>query len=232
MINLVQYPKYFDECPEFGMGMHFGTSDGSFKNKLENAGLFVVFNSVFAVRVEELESAELLSLFNKTRDFFEVERSLPEKRYVQIRPCEDNDVIDKHLNFTMSHKRRLKSQGHIHGSPPFTGHSASAQRFVRFSAFPNDRRITARDGLLPGTFATSHTDASSVHTALSAVGHYALPNITAPQFRFEISPPPLTDLYYGTVSPNFGQSGGGTEIEFYRGVADGSVSGPSMIPVY
>jgi hypothetical protein len=86
--------------------------------------------------------------------------------------------------------------------------------------------------LVPGTFATSSHDAAHVSTALTVVGRYALPSIQAPRFQFDIIPPPLTDLYYGTVSPAFGQSGGGTEIEFWRGAADGSVSGPSMLSVY
>jgi hypothetical protein len=51
-----------------------------------------------------------------------------------------------------------------------------AQVFKRFTAFENDRRITADHGLLPGTYATTKADANNGKTGLEAVARYTSPN--------------------------------------------------------
>src|SRR6266404_5372922 len=51
--------------------------------------------------------------------------------------------------------------------------------FKRFSAYANDRRITKKQGLTPGTFATTREDADAfVRTGTDAVKRYALENKT------------------------------------------------------
>src|SRR6201987_631871 len=50
------------------------------------------------------------------------------------------------------------------------------QKFKRFSAYANDRRVTANGGLVPGTYATTEEDAKHVKTGRDAVKRYALPN--------------------------------------------------------
>lgn len=214
------------------MGVHIGIRQrGMISEKANSEDVFIVFNGSFAVRYEEMiqSNSKMPNIFVKNTSVFNEESEIETSR---IEPCEYYDLISDVLELPRWFRKRLEQQGHVHGSPPFSDVSTDGQRFVRFSAYANDRRVTARGGLLPGSYATSFLDASTILTALSAVGHYALPNIAPPQYRFEISPPPLTDLHYGTALPNFGQSGGGTEIEFFRGVPDGHVSGPLMMPVY
>ena len=228
-ILAVSNRQIFDDCAEFAMGIHIGRRRKEQMSRTPaRESIFIVFNGTFAASVADIEISN-----SKLGDFPVKEGFIGEAlETIELVPCEDIGQVGEMLGLSRWYLRRLTHQGHVHGSPPFSGCTTNGQSFVRFSAFHDDRRVTARGGLLPGTHSTSFTDASSVLTALTAVGHYALPSMAAPQYRFEILPPPLTDIYYGTVSPNFGQSGGGTEIEFYRGVADGHVSGPTMIPVY
>jgi hypothetical protein len=53
--------------------------------------------------------------------------------------------------------------------------TAGEEEFSRFCAFANDRRVTAKRGLLPGTYATTAADAAHVATGTQAVSRYALP---------------------------------------------------------
>lgn len=241
-ISYVAKPANFDSTPEFAMGLHIGWVQHVPRKKAIRYDLvYAIFNSSLAISIADLLSSEhsnlTLSIIadergdspDWVRDFISEEKGIETKPIV---PCEDIEVISTALGLSQWQMHRLRRAGHVHGSPPFTGSSRNGERFVRYSAFQNDRRITPLGGLVPGSFATSSHDAAHVSTALTVVGRYALPSIQAPRFRFDIVPPPLTDLYYGTVSPAFGQSGGGTEIEFWRGAADGSVSGPSMLTVY
>src|ERR1044071_4694156 len=46
--------------------------------------------------------------------------------------------------------------------------------FKRFSAYANDRRVTADGRLLPGSYATTAPDAGNVRTGKEAVARYAL----------------------------------------------------------
>lgn len=219
----VSSPEAFDRTPEFAMGFHFGMRRRSHGAYVEQTDQFLVLNGTLALSVELLERANMPSAAGQ----------LPPSMFeatVAIEPCEDVPLFLAVAGLPETIRRRMQNQGHVHGPPPFVGQSRNSDRFVRFSAFVNDRRVGQNGDLLPGTFATSLRDADMVPTALTAVGHYALPSILPPTYRFDIVPPPLTGYHFGTVAPAFGQSGGGTEIEFFTGVGPGSVSGPSMIP--
>jgi hypothetical protein len=103
--------------------------------------------------------------------------------------------------------------------------------FKRFSAYINDRRITAGKGLTAGTFATTKEDAdANVKTGTDAVSRYALPNPKPASNVFTISPQKDTDLKRGTAQPANNQPGGGVEVIFVNGVPDGTVTGPATIP--
>jgi hypothetical protein len=103
--------------------------------------------------------------------------------------------------------------------------------FKRFSAFPNDRRITPGKGLTAGTFATTKEDADAhVRTGADAVARYALPNPTPASNVFTIYPPESADLKRGTAQPANNQPGGGAEVIFVNGLPDGTVTGPTTIP--
>ncbi len=105
------------------------------------------------------------------------------------------------------------------------------EEFKRFSAFANDRRVTANRGLLPGTYATTATDAAHVATGTQAVSRYALPNPTPAVHRFTIQPPAGTNLQRGITQPAYGQPGGGVEVIFTAGSPDHTVTlPPDVIP--
>lgn len=109
--------------------------------------------------------------------------------------------------------------------------TSKLEQFKRFSAFLNDRRVTAKNGLLPGTYATTAADATHVQTGSQAVARYALPNPTPAVHRFTIDPPVGVVLQRGIVQAKFGQPGGGVEVIFTCGSPDKTVTlPPDIIP--
>jgi hypothetical protein len=103
--------------------------------------------------------------------------------------------------------------------------------FKRFSAFKDDRRVTAGKGLTAGTFATTKEDADvHIKTGTDAVKRYALENKTPASNVFTIKPPKETNLQRGIVEPAYGEPGGGVEVIFVKGSPDGTVTGPDVIP--
>lgn len=79
------------------------------------------------------------------------------------------------------------------------------EKFKRFSAYANDRRVTANGGLLPGTYATTEQDAKHVKTGRDAVKRYALPNPAPAVSVLTIEPPQRTRLRRGVAQPAYGQ---------------------------
>lgn len=109
--------------------------------------------------------------------------------------------------------------------------TTAGEIFKRFSAYPNDNRITPGKGLTPGTFATTKEDADAhVRTGADAVARYALPNPKPASNVFTITPAADSELKRGTTQPAYGQPGGGVEVIFVNGLPDGTVTGPTTIP--
>ncbi|HEY4273617.1 MAG TPA: hypothetical protein VGM65_16575 [Candidatus Udaeobacter sp.] len=104
------------------------------------------------------------------------------------------------------------------------------EKFERFSAYANDRRVTATGALVPGTYATTEADAKHVKTGRDAVKRYALPNPKPAVYVFTIDPPLRTKLKRGVAQPAYGQPGGGVEVIFVNGSPDKTVTGPAQIP--
>lgn len=104
------------------------------------------------------------------------------------------------------------------------------EKFKRFSAYANDRRVTASGALLPGTYATTEQDAKHVKTGRDAVKRYALPNPAPAVHVFTIKPPLKTRLQRGVARPAYGQPGGGVEVIFVNGSPNNTVTGPAQIP--
>jgi hypothetical protein len=104
------------------------------------------------------------------------------------------------------------------------------ERFKRFSAYANDRRVTPTGALLPGTYATTEEDAKHVRTGRDAVRRYALPNPMPAVNVFTIDPPIRTILKRGIAQPAYGQPGGGVEVIFVTGSPPKTVTGPVQIP--
>jgi hypothetical protein len=106
-----------------------------------------------------------------------------------------------------------------------------AEIFKRFSAYANDKRVTAGKGLTPGTFATTKEDAdANIKNGTDAVARYALPNSKPASNVFTITPAKDTDLKRGTAQPAYNQPGGGVEVIFVKGLPEGTVTGPVSIP--
>ena len=114
-----------------------------------------------------------------------------------------------------------------HGS--YLSQSLPSENFVRYSAFRNDLRINSDGSVQPGTYVTTATDAGVVPSGLAAVARYALPNKTPAVFRFTVSPPDGTAIRCGTVTPNFGEAGGGVEVFLTNGAPANSALGPNVI---
>ena len=87
--------------------------------------------------------------------------------------------------------------------------------FFRVSATPEDPRITATGHFVPGTYATTFNDLKLVPSGLAAVGRYALPIALSARFLHSIVT--TSAFKMGTALPNFGQSGGGVEVQFHSG---------------
>lgn len=88
--------------------------------------------------------------------------------------------------------------------------------YLRYSAFPIDRRVRSDGSFVPGTYATTYNDAAMVPSGFAAVGRYALPSSLSAQFVFPIVTN-ASPIYVGTATPNFGQAGGGVEVLFPNG---------------
>jgi hypothetical protein len=106
------------------------------------------------------------------------------------------------------------------------GKTNAGDAFYRFSAFENDRRVTASGALLPGTYATTKADGDQVKTGKEAVERYALPNDEPASYRFSIKPEGGTTIQSGTVQPAYGHAGGGVEVIFSDGTQDHTVTLP------
>lgn len=102
--------------------------------------------------------------------------------------------------------------------------------FRRFSAFEQDRRITADGGLLPGTYGTTAEDARYVRTGADAVRRYALPNPDPAKYEFVILPLAGTIIQEGIVEPAYGQPGGGVEVIFVKGSPSKTVTRGRTLP--
>ena len=99
-------------------------------------------------------------------------------------------------------------------------------RFYRFSAFQNDRRVTPEKSLLPGTYATTEKDGNTIKTGKEAVERYALPNDDPASYRFTVKPEKDTTIQTGIVQPANGHQGGGVEVIFTDGTQKDTVTLP------
>lgn len=214
----------FDQYHEMGMGYHFArATSGSARGELH-----IVLNGVIGLSVEDLRlkpNDEKFMMLRKYIVNIDDIGEIIDYEKVDFEIVSDIDIYYDFLSRAGYHppeilKRRSAS---MHSSPPFVGACRSGDRFVRFSAFRADRRVRENGTLLAGSYCTSESDRSCVPNALSAVGRYALPNIAPPVHVFEILPPPSAAMNYGTVVPNFGQAGGGAEMEFHQQLPTGSV---------
>jgi hypothetical protein len=207
-------PTLFDDLPELGMGFHFG------QEKSGPEG-YIVLNAEYAVNAKEIGDPVTFQFLAELRDF----------KSADIVPSQNRGLFLEWFQRWLSNPSAYLRRQQLHQSPPFPFSAQQNDRFVRFSAFNADRRVGPGRSLRPGSYATSLTDAK-VSTGYGNVGRYALPNLLPAIYAFDITVPNGTQGLIGTVSPAFGQSGGGVEIEWPTGTPPGSVQGPTTIPAY
>ena len=104
-----------------------------------------------------------------------------------------------------------------HGS--YSSRTRKGEVFVRYSAFPNDRRIQSDGSVVSGSYVTTENDAGHWGqpfgwTGLSVVARYALPDPRPAINLFLLRPRVTIPILCGTVAPNYGQAGGGVEVRF------------------
>lgn len=91
--------------------------------------------------------------------------------------------------------------------------------FHRFSSFNPDRRVHPVTGdFLPGTYASPDSELPFLPTGFAAVGRLALPNNLPASHHYTLRAPAGTSVWFGTVTPAFGQAGGGVEALFSTAV--------------
>jgi hypothetical protein len=121
----------------------------------------------------------------------------------------------------------------FYGHLPFKTTTLEHEHFYRFEPWPNSRKITVGD---PGTiaaetYASPSAELRFLNTGFAAVARNALPSFFPAVFRYELQPPPFTDIHCGAIIPNFGQSGGGVEVYFPAQVRNqGPIANPVVIP--
>jgi hypothetical protein len=97
-----------------------------------------------------------------------------------------------------------------------TRKKAKPMAYFRFSANPNDPRVLRSGDFVKGTYATTYNDLQMVPSGFAAVGRYALPSSLSAKFMYIIITDSVPQLI-GTAVPNFGQAGGGVEVQFVNG---------------
>ena len=106
---------------------------------------------------------------------------------------------------------------HVHGGDSYSSTYSPGEFLVRYSAFRHDRRVTIGRSLsdvivLPGTYFTTGIDSTLAVSGLAAVSRYALPNPAPAVFCTRLKWDSPLAVVYGTVKPEFDQSGGGVEV--------------------
>lgn len=97
----------------------------------------------------------------------------------------------------------------------FTGEE---EGFLRFTFQTPDRRVNSATGeVTPDTFCAPFRDGQKIVSGFEAVGRFALPVPLPYRYVVLLVPPAGTPVEIGTVTPNFGQAGGGVEAMFPAG---------------
>jgi hypothetical protein len=197
--------------PESGMG--YQVVDAITTDFKKKRG--IVFNAeLFAL--DEDRQADRLVMLRKTASEALTTAGSTAGKFRSLSVVKDNRT-------TVLSKRAAKAGG---ASEAATEKTRDGDRFYRFSAFKNDRRVTADRSLLPGTYATTEDDGNRIKTGKEAVERYALPNDDPASYRFTVKPEKDTTIQSGIVQPANGHQGGGVEVIFTDGTQKDTVTLP------
>lgn len=115
-------------------------------------------------------------------------------------------------------------------SPLLSRTTLPGEGFIRFSAYPNDKRIGSDGSVANNTYATTIGDARFAVSGLAVAGRYALPNPSPAVYAYTIVPGAGVPARLGTARPAYFQAGGGVELMFPTGAPVGSAFKPYDIP--
>ena len=197
------------------MGYQTATIDGD--------GPFIIMNAELALPLPVESRARVglgVELANEDPEYLSAEAeqwSLYERSWTELGSLKELAADEKSLLYVQQH-----------GS--YVSNSRPGEDFMRYSAFRDDARINSDGSVQPGTYVTTATDAAQVPSGLAAVARFALPNKTPAVFQFTVRPPRGTAIRCGTVTPKFGEAGGGVEVFLTDGAPADSTLGPDVIP--
>lgn len=173
-------------------------------------------------------NAELLFLGNETQNDLRLHSY---ERVLKMAQNSGNEiralrVLPREKDFWLSKDTRSASAVKAGAKESPKEKTKEGEVFKRFSAYENDRRVTADKRLLPESYATTEADAKNVKTGADAVARYALPNPEPASYRFTIKPDKDTEIQRGIAEPANSQPGGGVEVFFGKGTQVDSVTVP------
>lgn len=223
--------KDFETIPEAGMGYFV------VEGRLEGEG-----SSQFFIVTEATEGNFFAIPMKHDRFFSHEDYSQMELSAERLRtPWVENLVerVEQHMmTFNMqsfvSNFSLIPGYIPAAGALPLLGTDTLTQttNFYRYLRSPVDfRHDKAKQELSADTYLTTDSDRAYTNTGFAAVGRYALP-IPVPAIHvFMYQLPQGTTVRIGTVQPNFGQAGGGVEVQLVKDTRV-SFSMLNTIPAY
>lgn len=115
---------------------------------------------------------------------------------------------------------------------PLNGNTQLGDVFYRCEAMPVSRALDVQNDIIrAGTYAFPESEGPFIPTGLSVVGRYASPCFFPAIFRYTLTPQP-TFIKCGACVPQFGQAGGGVEVQFVGNTLNKvSIPSPVRLPV-
>ena len=122
---------------------------------------------------------------------------------------------------------------YVHGHLPFHGTCGGAEQYYRYEQFPTSRRIDMKKHAVVAndTYGAPASEEPFTPTGLSAVGRFALPLVLPACWRYELTPPSGTRIYYGASVPLYGQSGGAVEVMFPNPFSNAGQIKTKILPI-
>jgi hypothetical protein len=230
--QLYYAPDSFTRFTEFGMGFHI-VSNYPQPGRLQE--IYILYNQEFMLPIDEIDLVDTALISLAPADIEPAIRSMAASYTADLQPCDPATFSSHPLlqRLTAGATGRPTSPSSGAGTPtptpPPYGHLpfhrqtlSDSERFVRYTIFRNDRRVTPTGEVVADTFAAPASEERVIHNGFAAVGRFALPSLLPAVWRRDIIPPAGTPFVCGAVVPMFGQAGGGAEAKFIAILPAGS----------
>lgn len=197
--------------PETGMGYQVVEATKAWNYSREK---FLVLNSEVVIEMNGFEDDLIRLIFSQGILSFKSRAELITLNAMKV-------LSEKQFRSQVSEPKDEKEKGAIDNAVEFAN---GEEIFVRLSAFDDDKRIDKINKCLrPGSFTTTEDDYMVCkYMDENPVERYALPNNDEIKFAFYIKPIKSDTLQKGRVQPANGKSGGGKEVYFAKGTAQGT----------